>query len=144
MSGVKSIMQFFLRELHAKSYSFQRCTFLKFRKIPEITSAVKFLFYRSRRLQILCRIPALNSFIENFLEGLQVDLQRSPPQMFCGKFPKNFGGAYESSNIFYKIFYADAETSNNGRSFILMKSCYSKRYIKIHGPLLSRPPYFFI
>ena len=29
----------------------------------------------------------------------------------AGKFPKKIGGAYENSKLFYKIFYADAETS---------------------------------
>ena len=50
----------------------------------------------------------------------------------AGKFPKIIGAAWENSNIFYKIFYADAKTSKwLFRSFTLMKSCYSKRYIKI-------------
>ena len=31
----------------------------------------------------------------------------------------------------------------NGRYFTLMKSCYSKRHIKIHGPQPCRPPYCF-
>ena len=29
----------------------------------------------------------------------------------AGKFPKKIGAAYENSKLFYKIFYADAETS---------------------------------
>ena len=29
----------------------------------------------------------------------------------AGKFPKKIGAAYENSNIFCKIFYADAKTS---------------------------------
>ena len=62
----------------------------------------------------------------------------------AGKFKKKIGGAYENSNIFYKAFYADAETSEwLFHSFTLMKSCYSQRYIKIHGPQPSPSPYFF-
>ena len=52
--------------------------------------------------------------MENFQEGLQVYLKRTPLQMFpkvAEKFPKNIGAAYENSKIFYKIFYADVETS---------------------------------
>ena len=40
--------------------------------------------------------------------------KRTPLQMFpkvAGKFPKKIRAAYKNSNIFYKIFYADAETS---------------------------------
>ena len=29
----------------------------------------------------------------------------------AGNFPKKIGAAYENSKIFFKIFYADAETS---------------------------------
>ena len=29
----------------------------------------------------------------------------------AGKFPKKIGAACENSNLFYKIFYADVETS---------------------------------
>ena len=59
------------------------------------------------------------------------------------KVSKKIGAAYKNSNIFYKIFYADAETSKwMFRSSTLMKSCYSKRYIKIHGLQPSQPPYF--
>ena len=47
MSRLKCAMQFFLSELHARNCRFQSCTFLKFRKISEITSAVKILFYRT-------------------------------------------------------------------------------------------------
>ena len=61
----------------------------------------------------LCRIPALTSFVENFQEGLQVYLKRSPLQMFAkvaGKFKKNWC-SLRKFKIFYKFFYADAETS---------------------------------
>ena len=52
----------------------------------------------------------------------------------CWKVSKKIGTAYENSNVFYNIFYADVET--------LTKSYYSKRHIKIHGPQPSRPSYF--
>ena len=65
-------------------------------------------------------------------------LKRPPLQMLpkvARKFPKKIEAAYENSNIFYKSFYADAATSKwPFRSFTLMKSCYSKRYIKPHAP----------
>ena len=84
--------------------------------------------------------------MENFQEGVQVYLKETPPQIFpkvAGKFPEKIGAAYENSNIFYKIFYANAETSNSPfRSHTLMKSCYSKTYTKIHGPQPSRPHTF--
>ena len=52
----------------------------------------------------------------------------------AGKFPKKIGAAYENSSIFYKRFYVDGKTSKCPfSSFTLMKSCYSERYIKIHG-----------
>ena len=141
-----SVMQFFLSELHAKNYRFQPCAFLKFRKISEITSAVEILFYRT--------------------DARRFALQNTCSKQFCGKRPgrsasvvkkestsdvsksfwkvsKKIGAAYKNSNIFYKIFYADAETSKwMFRSSTLMKSCYSKRYIKIHGLQPSQPPYF--
>ena len=60
----------------------------------------------------------------------------------AGKFPKKIGAAYENSNIFYKFFDANGNTSK-WPFFTLMKSCYSKRYIKIDGPRSPRPPYFF-
>ena len=40
--------------------------------------------------------------MENFQEGVQVYLKRTPLQMFpkvAGKFPKIIGAAYENSNI---------------------------------------------
>ena len=96
----------------------------------------------------LCRIPTQSSFVGNFQAGLQVHLKRTPLQIFpkvAGKFPKKIGAASENSNIFYKIFSADAKTSKwPFCSFTLLKSCYSKRYIKIHGLQPSRTPYFFI
>ena len=66
-------------KLHAKNYSSQPCAFFKFRNIPEKTAAVEFLFYRSRHSQVLCWIPALNSFLENLQEDMQVYLIRTPP-----------------------------------------------------------------
>ena len=136
-----SVIQFFLSELHAKNGRFQLCAFLEFRKISEITSAVKIFFLQKETLaDSLCRIPAHSSFVDNFQEGLQVHLKRTPLQ----KFLKNIGGAYKNSNIFYKIFYGDTETSEwTFRSLTLTKSCYSKRYIKIQGPHPSQPPYLF-
>ena len=62
----------------------------------------------------------------------------------AGKFPQKIGAAYDKSNIFYKIFYADGKTSKwPFHSFTFMKSYYSKRCIKIHDPQPSRSPYFF-
>ena len=87
----------------------------------------------------LCRIPTQSSFVENFQEGLQVHLKRTPLQMFpkvTGKFPKNIGAAHKNSNILYKMFYADAETSKwLFCSFTLIKSCYSKRCTAARSPL---------
>ena len=46
-------------------------------------------------------------------------------------FPKNIGAAYENLNIFYTIFYVDAQTFEwPFRSFALTKSCYSKSISK--------------
>ena len=138
-------MQFFLSELRGKNYRFQPCAFLKFRKISEITSPVEILFFVEQTLaDLLCRILALSSFVENLQEGLQVQLKRTPLQMFpkvAGKFPKIIGAAYKNSKIFYNIFYTDAmRRLLNGSSFNLMKICYSKRY---YSPPPSRPPYVF-
>ena len=61
----------------------------------------------------LCRIPALYSFVENFQEGLQVYLKRTPLKMFpkvAGKFPKNLE-QLTKIQIYSKIFYTDVETS---------------------------------
>ena len=89
-----------------KKYRFQSWAFLKFRKISKILSAVL--------ADWLCRIPALRSFVESFEESLQVFFKNG--SMFpkvAGKFPKKkkILAAYKNSNIFYKIFYADAGTS---------------------------------
>ena len=79
----------------------QPCAFLKFKKSPEITSAVESLFCRSICLPILCGILALNNFMEKFQEGLQVLLERTPPKMFCWKISKV---VYKNLNIVFKIF----------------------------------------
>ena len=143
LSRLKSVMQFFLSELHAKNYRFQPCAFLKFRKISEITSAVEILFYRSRRSQVgfaECSKQFCGKFPGRSASVLKKD-STSDVSRGCSKVQKKVVGAYENSNIFYKVFYADAETSKwLFRSFTLMKSCYSQRYIKIHGPQPSRPP----
>ena len=147
MSKLKPVMLFFLSECHAKNCRFQLCAFLKSRKISEITSAVDILFNRTdaRRfaLQNTCskqfcgKLPGRSASV--LKKDSTSDVSRS-----CSKVQKKVGGAYENSNIFYKVFYGDAETSKwLFRSFTLMKSCYSQRYIKIHGPQPSRPPYFF-
>ena len=84
--------------------------------------------------------------MENLQEGLQVQLKSIPLRMFpkvAGKFQKKkIGAASENSKIFYKIFMPMPRLSD-GSFFTLMKSCYSKRYIKIHGPPPSQMPYFF-
>ena len=138
-----SLMQFFLSELHAKNYRYQPCAFLNLRKITGIMSAVE--IQKQTLADSLCRIPALTSFVENFQEGLQVYLKRSPLQMFpkvAGKFQKKIGAAYENSR--YSInFFMPMPKLPNGSSFISMKSCCSKRYIKIHGLQPSQPRCFF-
>ena len=51
--------------------------------------------------------------MENVNEGLQVYLKKKPLQMFLERLLERFkkiGGAYENSNIFYKVFYGDTET----------------------------------
>ena len=118
------------------------------RKISEITSAVEILFDRSRRLQIHFAEYLLKAVLwETSRKIYKIYLKRTPLQIFpkvAGKFPKKIGVASENSNIFYKIFSADAKTSKwPFCSFTLMKSCYSKRYIKIHGLQPSQTPYFF-
>ena len=147
MSRLKSAMQFFLSELHARNCRFQSCAFLKFRKISEITSAVKILFYRTDTYRFALQNTCSKQFCGK-LPGRSASVLKkdstSDVSRGCSKVQKKVVGAYENSNIFYKVFYADAETSKwLFRSFTLMKNCYSQRYIKIHGPQPSRPPYFF-
>ena len=74
--------------------------------------------------------------MENFQ---QVHLKRAPLQMF----PKNIGAAHENLNIFYKTFYADAQTFEwPFRSFTLTKSCCSKSISKSMARSLLRPHTF--
>ena len=58
-------------------------------------------------------------------------------------FPKNIGAAHENLNIFYKTFYADAQTFEwPFRSFTLTKSCCSKSISKSMARSLLRPHTF--
>ena len=71
-------------------------------------------FWQKQTLaDFLCQIPALSSFVENFQEGLQVYLKGFHFRCFQKLLEslKKIGAAYENSNMFYKIFYANAETS---------------------------------
>ena len=92
------------------------CKFLKCWKITEITSTVEFLYYRSKRQKVLYRIAALNSFLENFQEDLQVYLKGLPPWMFCWEICKNF-----RSSCFFKIFskHQWTDASENSESLFL-------------------------
>ena len=114
MSTLKSVLQFFLSELHAKNYRFQPCAFLKFRKISEITSAVEILFCR----RDAGRFALQNTYSEQFcgkLPGMSANVLKkdstSDVSKSCWKVSKKIGAAYENSKIFYKSFYVNAETS---------------------------------
>ena len=115
MSRQTSAMQFFLSELHAKSYRFQPCAFLKFRKISEIMSAVEIIFfYRTDARRFVLRKTCSKQFFgklpRRFASVIKKD-STSDVSKSCWKVSKKIGAAYENSKIFYKIFNADAETS---------------------------------
>ena len=143
MSRLKSVVQFFVSELQIPAL---RIFEIQKNFWDNVSCGDPFLL-KQTLVNLLCRIPALNSFVENFQGGLQVFFKSTTLQMFSKvseKFPKIIGATYENSNIYYKIFYADGKTSKwLFRSCTLMKSCYSKRYIKIHGPQPTRSSYFF-
>ena len=115
MSRLKSAVQFFLSEWHAKNYRFQPCAFLKFKKISEVTSAVEILFYRTdaRRfaLQNTCSKQFCGKLTGRSAILLKKDSSSDVPKS-CWKVSKKDGAAYGNSNIFYKIVYANAKTSN--------------------------------
>ena len=70
--------------------------FLKFQKILEITSTVKFIFTEAGAIY---KIAALNRFFENSQGDLLVYLKRIPPSMFTGNLPKIFGELfYQNAN----------------------------------------------
>ena len=114
MSRLKSVLQLFLSELHAKNYRFQSYAFLKFRKISEITSAVEILFYgtdaRRFALQNTCSKRFCGKLPGRSLSVLKKD-STSDVSKICWKVSKKIGAAYKNSKIFYKFFYADADTS---------------------------------
>ena len=114
MSKLKPVMLFFLSECHAKNCRFQLCAFLKSRKISEITSAVDILFNRTdaRRfaLQNTCSKQFCGKLPGRSASVLKKD-SNSDVSKSCWKVSKKLAAAYENSNIFYKIFYAGAETS---------------------------------
>ena len=146
MSRLKSVRQFCLSDLRGKNYRFQPCVFLKFRKISEITSVVKILFQRAD-----ARRFALQNTCSKQFRGKPPRRSASAVKKYstsyvsksCWKVSKKkIGAASENSKIFYKIFMPMPRLSD-GSFFTLMKSCYSKRYIKIHGPPPCQMPYFF-
>ena len=147
MSRLKSVRQFCLSDLRGKNYRFQPCVFLKFREISEITSVVKILFLRAdaRRfaLQNTCPKQFRRKPPRRSASAVKKD-STSDVSKSCWKVSKKkkIGAASENSKIFYKIFMSVPRLSD-GSFFTLMKSCYSKRYIKIHGPPPSQMPYFF-
>ena len=145
ISRLKSIMQFFFSELHTKNYRFQPCAFLKLRKISEITSAVEILFYwtddRRFALQNTCSKQFCGKLPGRSASVLKKD-SNSDVTKSCWKVLKKLKQLTKIRIYSIKLFIPILRLPN-GRSFTLMKSCYSKRHIKIHGPRPSRAPYFF-
>ena len=142
MFRLKSVMQFFFTKSHAKNYRFQPCAFFKFRKISEITSAVGILFCRTDARRFALQNTCSKQFCGKLRGRCASVLERTPLQMFpkvAGKFPKNFEQLTKIQRYSIK-FLMPMPTLPNGRSFTLMKSCYSKRHIKIHGQRSSRAP----
>ena len=145
MSKLKPVMLFFLSECHAKNCRFQLCAFLKSRKISEITSAVDILFNRTDARRFALQNTCSKQFCGKLRGRCASVLERTPLQMFpkvAGKFPKNFEQLTKIQRYSIK-FLMPMPTLPNGRSFTLMKSCYSKRHMKIHGPRPSRFPIHF-
>ena len=142
MFRLKSVMQFFFTKSYAKNYRFQPCAFFKFRKISEITSAVGILFCRTDARRFALQNTCSKQFCGKLRGRCASVLERTPLQMFpkvAGKFPKNFEQLTKIQRYSIK-FLMPMPTLPNGRSFTLMKSCYSKRHIKIHGQRSSRAP----
>ena len=141
MSKLKPVMLFFLSECHAKNCRFQLCAFLKSRKISEITSAVDILFNRTDARRFALQNTCSKQFCGKLRGRCASVLERTPLQMF----PKVAWKLKQLTKIqIYSItFFMPIVRLPNGRSFTLMKSCYSKRHMKIHGPRPSRSPIHF-
>ena len=138
-------MLFVLSECHAKNCRLQLCAFLKSRKISEITSAVDILFNRTDARRFALQNTCSKQFCGKLPGRCASVLKRTPLQMFpkvAGKFPKNVEQLTKIQRYSIK-FLMLMPTLPNGRSFTLMKSCCSKRHIKIHGPGPLCPPYIF-
>ena len=148
MSKLKSIIQFFVSELHAKNYRFQPCAFLKFRKISEITSAVEILFYRTDARRFALQNTCSKQFCGK-LTGRSASLLKKDSTLdvskSCWKVSKRWRKMEKLTEIqIYSIkFFMPMPRLPIGRSSTLMKSCYSKWYIKICDPQPSRSLHFF-
>ena len=142
MFRLKSVMQFFFTKSHAKNYRFQPCAFFKFRKISEITSAVGIRFCRTDARRFALQNTCSKQFCGKLPGRSASVLKRTPIQMFpkvAGKFKKKLKQLTKIQIYSLKLFMPVLRLPN-GRSFTLMKSCYSKRHIKIHGQRSSRAP----
>ena len=137
-----SVMQFFLSKLHTKNYRFHALRIFEIQKNfwDNVSCGNPFL-QKQTLADMLCRIPAQSSFVENFQERLQVHLKRTPLQMFPKvseklekptKKLKQYTKIQVYSINFFLCRWQDFQMVVP--FFYLMKSCYSKRYIKIHGP----------
>ena len=146
MSRLKSAMQFFLSELHARNCRFQPCAFLKFRKISEITSAVKILFYRTDTcrfaLQNTCSKQFCGKLPERSVNVLKND-STSDVSKSCWKVSKKTLEQLTKIQRYSVKFFIKCWDFQIAVPFTLKKSCYSKRHIEIHAPQPSRAPYFF-
>ena len=100
------------------------CSFFLVNCVAKITYSSLAHFWNSEKFLRYCQLwrsffieqtlADLLCSVEDIQESLQVQLKRTPLQVFAkvaGKFPKSIGTAYENSKTFYKLFYADAETS---------------------------------
>ena len=127
-------MQFFLSELHAKNYRFQPGASLKFKKVSEITSAVEILFYRTDAHRFALQNTCSKQFCGKLPGRSTSVLKIGSTSDVVEKFPKKLE-QLTKIQIYSTKFFMPMPRFPNGRSFILIKSCYSKRYIKIHGHL---------
>ena len=137
MSRLKPVMQFFLSKLHAQNYRFRPCAFLKFKNISEITLDVEILFYRTDVRRFALQNTSSKEFCGKLLrrsgnvlkKGSTSDVSKS-----CWKFFQKKLEQFTRIQIYSIKFFMQMPRLPNGRSFTLMKSCCSKRYIKIHSP----------
>ena len=122
-----SVMQFFLSKLHTKNYRFHALRIFEIQKNfwDNVSCGNPFL-QKQTLADMLCRIPAQSSFVENFQERLQVHLKRTPLQMFpkvaekLEKPTKKIEAVYKNSSILYKLFFMPMARLPNGRSVLLL------------------------